>query len=462
MLRFFLIVSVFVVGFQLNIFSEASGEVEALEKRITHLNATFWQEGRREVSDLEYDQLLEELRQASPSSALLNQDGEWLGLIGADKIRHQKPMLSLNKCYSKREILNWCKKVSRDLNEVFVVQPKYDGIALEYFLDQLSTRGDGALGENISSKSPLINYLPVKPNGRTVGELMLSDSEFEKLKKFRPDYVSARHAVVGMAHASDLNLWQQHGIKFDFISYSYLEKKFTRSELEKNWDEMVKWVRTIGYATDGFVVKLADRLHYNQLGTTKKAPKGALAFKWSSERKWTTLLAVEWQMSAKGLVPVGILAPLVLENKKVERVYLYNNGYIRNKGIQLGDHLQIECIGGTIPVIKKIEQGAQRRAISLTKCPACGGKIVTGEKHAFICDQERCPGKISILIYKEVKKRNIKGFGLKTVRKLVDALNLLSWQDLETKSIDELEQVNGISKKKALFLHSKFTKQSTQ
>ncbi len=458
MLRFCTLIPLFFIGLHLQSHAEVPSEIEQLEQRISHLNAAYWQEGKREVSDLEYDQLLEELREASPSSVLLNHDGEWLGLIGADKIRHQKPLLSLNKCYRKQDIVNWCKKVSRDSSEVFVIQPKYDGIALEYFSDQLSTRGDGLLGENVSAKAAIIRYLPKKPEGRAVGELMLSDKEFERLKKYRPDYVSSRHAVVGMAHALDLSFWKEHAIEFNFISYSYLEKKYTLSELEHEWDELVEWIRSIGYATDGFVVKVADATHCNQLGSTKQAPRGALAFKWGSERKWTTLLAVEWQMSAKGLVPVGILKPLLLENKKIERIYLYNNGYIRDKGLQLGDRLQIECVGGTIPVIKQIEQGIERQKINLTRCPECGGKVTKDEKHAFICEQEFCPGKITILVYKEIQKRKIKGFGLKTVRKLVDGLKLLSWQDLEGKSIDELEQVNGVSRKKAILLHSKFTR----
>ncbi len=446
LIRFYCIIAV-----SLQVFSgvtEPANGKEELVKQIRYHREIYWNEGRREISDREYDKLVAKLRELDPQNSLLKPAVENGGKTVSDKLKHAETMRSLNKCYKKSQLLSWCKKVARSDAELFVIQPKYDGVAVEYNRGRLSTRGDGVWGENITSKKSLINFPAGEPSGRSVGELMISDKEFRRLKKVAPKYVSPRHAVVAMAASNDIGFWQKHKIHFDFVSFTCSEKKMKLSELTMKWDFLEDCMKKVGYLTDGLVVKVADSNYYNELGFTQKFPKGAMAFKWSCERKWTKLRDVSWQLAEKGLVPVGLIEPVELDGLTIRKVSLYNYTYIKKHSLKIGDALEIERVGGTVPVIKSCRNATGGKAISLHGCPECGQNVTVSEQ-TVKCINAECPGKITLQIYKEIKRRKVKGIGTKTIRKLVDSLNLKNWQDFLRQTVRDLSSVNGISQQKA-------------
>lgn len=425
-----------------------------LVKKIEYHRKLYWKEGKREISDRQYDLLVAQLRKYDPDHPLLQKSVE--GEKG--KVKHQQEMRSLQKCYKKSEAIEWCEKVARNEEEIFVIQPKYDGIAVEFSEGRLSTRGDGSWGNDISSKSSLIDFPKKMGKGRVVGELMISDKEFARLEKFSDDYVSSRHAVVAMTSTNDVDFLMRKKIRFHFVCYDSFQRELTLKQLKAHWSKLADEMRDCGYLTDGFVIKLADETYGESLGSTLKYPKNAMAFKWACQRKWTKLIGVNWQLAEKGFVPVGLLKPVELDGANVAKVTLYNYDYIRRNSIKVGDFLQIERVGGTVPVIKGCRKGESRKAISLEKCPECGEKIVFVDK-VLDCNNGLCSGKISLQIYKEIKSRKIKGFGLKTITKIVDELRIENWEDLRKKSVNQLCRVNGVSQKKAELLHNGMQKQ---
>jgi len=440
---------VLVLGAANLVFSGDETSIKQLEAQIIKLRKSFWQDGVRTISDKEYDQLIAKLAKLSPKNSLLKDGAERRVIPKGQKVQHHKSMRSLRKCYAKSELIEWCNRHARSEQELFIVQPKYDGVAVEFNNEILSTRGNGQIGQNISKVFPILRYLPKKPTARTVGELLLSDEMFNKLQKINRNYVSSRHAVVGMLGSNDLNFWKENGIVFDFVCYDYRQKEFTKQQLDKNWNQIKKWINTIGYLTDGFVVKLSDQTYYHSLGNTAKFPKGAMAYKWSCERKWTMLEGIQWQQGRNGFTPVGLLAEISLEGKTIKRVSLHSLAYIRKHKLTLGSSLQIECVGGTIPVVKDVKVLDRGAEIKLTNCPDCHQPVQLSTDGNYTCNNQSCPAKVVTQICEKLKQQGIKGFGKKTVLQLVKDLNLESWNDLQSKSLIELQSVKGVGPAKA-------------
>lgn len=143
-----------------------------------------------------------------------------------------------------------------------------------------------------------------------------------------------------------------------------------------------------------------------------------------------------------------MVEPVELDGAIVKKVTLFNYGYIKKHSLQIGDSLQIERVGGTVPVIKGFKKSSDGSDIVIEKCPECGQKVEI-DGSMIRCVNEACVGRISLAIYKELKRRKVKGFGIKTIRKIVDGLNLKCWDDLDKQSIEKLCSVKGISEKKA-------------
>lgn len=231
---------------------------------------------------------------------------------------------------------------------------------------------------------------------------------------------------------------------FDFVCFDRFEKRLTLEELRKNWKSLKGEMRNCSYDTDGLVIKLANQDYYESLGSTQKFPKGATAFKWDCERKWTILKDVEWQLAEKGIVPVGIVNTISLDGAKVSRVSLYSLNYINEKGLGIGDMLAVERVGATVPIIKEFKKMNSSKPIVLAKCPECDGKVKGSQ-----CLNESCCGKVTLAICKELKQRKVKGIGRKTVKKLVISLNLKSWQDFTNLSKNQITSVKGFGEKSA-------------
>lgn len=410
--------------------------IEQLERKILYYREVYQNEGKREVTDRQYDSLLSKLKELNPKSKVLQKN------YPAHNGEPAK-LLSLNKVYKEDEVFNWCEKVSRDENERFIIQPKYDGVAVLHKNSKILTR-NGEIGEVKRFAIRQITNGKAGWYDNLRGELLISDDEFSKLCGVSNKYSSPRHATVAFTNSKEMTFWKEHKILVDFVCFDRLEKLLTLTEIRKNWKSLKKEMRNCGYDTDGLVIKIADGSYYKSLGSTEKFPKGAVAFKWECERKWTVLKDVEWQLAEKGIVPVGLIEKVSLDGANVSRVSLHSLNYINEKGLGVGDMLAVERVGSTVPVIKDFKKMNNSKAIVLDECPECFGEVDGSQ-----CVSQSCSGKVTIAICKELKSRKVKGVGRKTVQKLVTNLKLKSWNDFSNLSKQEIMKVKGFGEKTA-------------
>ena len=220
----------------------ANTETE-LVAEIEYHNRRYWEIGEPEISDEDYDALLRKLAFVNPEHPLLQKVLSPF-VAGTGKVHHIKPMLSLDKAYSLEEILEWAKKYIRSDNELFLVQPKYDGISANFTNRVLATRGDGVDGENITDKLPLIELETKGYKGKIDrpirGEIVIRNDDFKTLyshikRKDGKTYKNSRNAVAGIMGLNEIGDILAQGAKltlvdYNFISYSVIFANFANKE----------------------------------------------------------------------------------------------------------------------------------------------------------------------------------------------------------------------------------------
>ncbi|MEG2076068.1 MAG: hypothetical protein RRY34_06150, partial [Victivallaceae bacterium] len=281
-----------------------------LEQLIEHHNRAYWEQNAPLISDDEYDALLLELRSREPNHPLLEHIGSF-EITGAKKVHHVTPMLSLSKAYSLEEVLQWAEKFVRSPEELLLVEPKYDGISAN-FDDKgvLATRGDGADGEDITDKLPLIeletaNYVG-KLDRPIRGEIVIRDDDFANLyskiiKQGGGHYKNSRNAVAGIVGLKDIGGMLHQHAKLTLVDYEKISFQVAYRDLKSQWNDLVGSIEALPYPMDGIVIKLADKAYSESLGVTAHHPRGQIAFKFSGVRKKTRLLNVIWSFGKNNL-----------------------------------------------------------------------------------------------------------------------------------------------------------------
>ncbi len=246
----------------------ASLTLDELVSEIERHNEKYWKEANPEISDEAYDALIRELSSREPSHPLLENIGHQR-LSGIAKIRHKTPMLSLDKAYSYQELITWAAKFARSDDEIFIAQPKYDGISASLTKGVLATRGDGYEGEDISDKIPLIELEMKNYRGTPIfdarGEIIIRNDDFKNIyakviKKDGKAYKNQRNAVAGIVGLKNINEMKIQGAKLTLIDYETYTKSLSLTELKDTatWDSIQKEFASLPYPMDGIVLKLAD------------------------------------------------------------------------------------------------------------------------------------------------------------------------------------------------------------
>ena len=247
-------------------------QISILERKIERHDYLYWTESDPEISDSDYDKLVEELRTLDPENKLLFK--VHTPVSSDEKVKHLEAMLSLRKFYTVEELLKWLENNCRDENEKILIQPKYDGCSSELNNSILSTRGDGYIGENITSKLPLMKIISneqVTDETYLRGEIVFTKSSFRlnKDKIVRKDgskYKNERNAVGGILNRDDIDL--SIGQILTLIDFTVITIPTTLREIRKlfeKWDGFVKGIQQLDYPTDGIVIKIADQEYYNPL-----------------------------------------------------------------------------------------------------------------------------------------------------------------------------------------------------
>ena len=465
-----------------------------LEERLNYYNYKYYVESISEISDFEFDALLRELQELEaqyPDDADINSPTKRVGsdLVSEfNSVEHRYAMQSLANTYSAEELGEWIERIEREIGEVeFVCELKFDGtaISLSYengALVRATTRGDGRRGDDVTSNVRTIGSVPLRLHGEGYpshfeirGEVFMPYASFERLNSEReaagePLMANPRNAASGSLKLQssqevarrglDCTLYQLAGDDLPFAtheeslaaarSWGFKISEHTatcrsREEIEKfiaRWDVERK---ALPYATDGVVIKVNSYAQRRMLGSTAKAPRWAVAYKFQAERALTRLLSVDFQVGRTGAVtPVANLDPVQLAGTVVKRASLHNAEQIALLDIRLGDMVYVEKGGEIIPKITGVELSERTSAAEpfayITHCPECGAELirVEGEAKHYCPNESSCPPQIigRIVHFVGRKAMDIEGLGSETIE--------LLWQNGMLNDISDIYHLDPI------------------
>lgn len=383
---------------------------ETLIDEIKKHNKLYWQDNNPEISDEAYDKLIMKLRELDPNHELLSYVGT--------KNNKTPVLLSLNKAYSVNELKDWAKKVARDQNEVFLLQPKYNGWATYYDVKNLISRG----GENLNDKIPLIKIVTNNHIGSLKyytkpvhGEIVLTKENFEKLNS---KYKTPLNALAGILSRDDMLYdWEcLHLIDYNLYSNEFMFKNIDNIDWDMVHKELKKWT----YPTDGIVIKLKDKEYSESLGYTSHHPRGQIAFKDKNPSGISRLINVEWFVGKNNIItPVGIVEPVEILQHTIQKASLHNMAEIRRLDIKIGDDVIIERTGEIVPKIIKAIPGKERKEIIISYCPSCQENI-TDDDGIIKCTGQFCMGSLTKKLTDSFKRLGLENIGPAITDKLIN------------------------------------------
>jgi len=412
--------------------SERTGNekrVEELRAEIRRLDELYYRQAEPEVSDREYDRLkteLQGLEEEFPELALEDSPTRVVGddrQKGFENYRHLEPMLSLDNTYNREDLFAFdrrlCKRFGKD-SLSYTVDPKIDGLAISLTYEKgrlvrAVTRGNGTEGDVVTANASTIESLPQKldtdqPPGliELRGEVYLTNDEFLRINREREErgedlYANPRNLAAGTIKLLDTRLVAQRNLAVVVYGVGRCEPDFLESQselqerllewglpvVERYWrvdgieavwesiEELDGMRPQFAYPTDGAVIKVDSRKLQREAGSTAKAPRWAIAYKFETEKAMTTLRKISLQVGRTGAVtPVAHLDPVELAGTTVARATLHNEDEIRRKDIREEDWVMVEKAGEIIPQVISVDlekRGKDSVAFDFPKeCPACG------------------------------------------------------------------------------------------
>ncbi len=466
-------------------------KIKELEKEIFKHNIAYWDNNDPLISDEEYDKLTEELKAKKPNSPVLNKMGP-AHLFGAP-VKHDKPMLSLDKKYDTQGIFNWYKTFPGRA----IVTPKMDGLAVSIHYDNkgrlylAATRGDGIEGDNITDNVKTIKDIPhhiyVEEIGggsfEIRGEIYMKLSDFAKYKK---DYSNPRNLAAGamrhkdpkkcasvslsfaaydiisngkkkvVFHAEERKLYALGILGFPPMDFDFVDQNEIKT-LCKHWTDERD---NLDYEIDGIVFKANRIEEQERMGHTSHHPKYAMAYKFQGDTGFSKILDVEWSVSRTGTItPVAIIEPLELSGAEITRVSLHNMKFISDLGLfstyPLGSTVSVTRRGGVIPQIESVtESSVKWKDLKFVKwpkhCPSCGSETNWMGDFLYCSSKPQdCEDRVVGTIEHFCKVIDIQGFGVKLIQKLVDSALVSSPDDLYKLSVADLITLPRVGEKLA-------------
>lgn len=478
-------------------------KIEKLRETIREHDYRYYVLAEPIISDEEYDKLMRELielEQQYPELITPDSPTQRVGGEPTKKfpvVTHKIPMLSLSNSYTEEDVKEFDRRVRSILKTSdyeYVCELKFDGVAvsLHYengLLKVGATRGDGFQGDEITANIKTIRSIPLKisPDDRNLldievrGEVFIKKEDFLRMNEEREFsgeklFVNPRNAAAGTLKLQDpklvadrpLNFFayylraEKSQIKTHFESLSILRKlKFPVNEnikLCKNVDEVIEFWSNwqdqrdkLPYDIDGIVVKVNSFRQQEILGAIAKSPRWAFAFKFSSRKAETKLNDIKLQVGRVGTItPVAYLQPVFLGGTTVSRASLYNEDYIKELDIRIGDTVIVEKGGDVIPkvtsVVKEKRPPHTSGFVFPKKCPECGAKIYRPEGEAnYYCENNECPAQVKgrIIHWASRGAMDITGLGEAVVNQLVELKFIRNVADLYSlyKQRDKLVQL---------------------
>jgi len=453
-------------------------EINRLVAQIKYFNFQYWNMNDPQISDYGYDTILQQLKLRDPNNPILDFKGSYSLLAKnnkLDKVVHKRKMLSLAKFYDPLDLIKWAESVSRDKNEMFKLQPKFDGIAakIDRETGTLSTSGDtGEVGENISHKLPLISFDiydskfgNLEKRREILGEIILLKPDFERVKskllrKNGKEYKIPRSAVIGLLATEEL-VSSEFNRLLKFVDYENYSHEYTCEGLKLiNFPMYIERLKKWHYPLDGLVLKLKDQDYFDSLGATSHHYLGNMALKFGNPTGVTKLIDIQLQSGKHSITPVGIVENVIIEGVDNQKMSFHNFKYVVDNDICIGDTIEIERCGEIIPQFKRIIEKStdpNRTVIFSLNCPDCQSRLTYSEPN-LLCPNKQCPGRIIKVLTDSVVRIGIDELGPGTIKKLVLERGITSLKQILDLTYSDVILLSGFAELSANNLISEIQK----
>ena len=487
-------------------------DIEAKE-RIKELRATleyhakkYYDEDKPEITDYEYDMMMNELKSLEKQFPELIDKESLTQKVGGHvkegfkQVEHEVPLQSLQDVFSYDELRDFDDRVKKQLHDgganlKYVVETKIDGLsmAIEYkdgkFV-RAATRGNGLIGEDVSANALTIKSIPKElkePINIIVrGEVFIGSKEFEKLNEEREVlgqslFANARNAAAGSLRQLDSKITKTRPLDIFIFNVQKLENNPFNSHYEQlnyldklgfnvnpvrilcnNIDEAIDAITKIGedrenlsFGIDGAVIKVDNLDYREELGTTFKTPRWAIAYKYPPEQKETLLKDIICQVGRTGAItPMAILEPVKVAGSTISKTTLHNEDFIKEKDLKIGDRVIIQKAGDVIPevveAVKSKRTGEEKEFIMPKVCPVCGAPTIREDGEAVTrCTGIECSAKAlrNIIHFASKEGMEIDGLGYSIIEQLLDKKLINNIADIYSLKLEDVASLKKNGKK---------------
>jgi len=481
----------------------AKQRIDVLRNELDHHNFLYYVKAQPEISDFDFDQLLKELEALEKEFPEFDDANSPTKRVGSDitsefqQVTHKYPMLSLGNTYNEGDLRDFDNRIRKETNlePEYVCELKFDGVSISLtyengVLKHAVTRGDGDLGDDVTANVKTIRSIPLKLRGEgwpvefeIRGEIVMPYEAFNKLNTERVSngeepMANPRNTTSGTIKMQDSSVVAKRGLDAYFyfvpsqirlteshsrnleLATSWGFKTSEHTRVCKNIDEVLEFIHhwdnerhNLPMATDGVVIKVNSIAIQNDLGTTAKSPRWAVAYKFKAEQAETKLLSVSYQVGRTGAVtPVANLEPVQLAGTTVKRASLHNADIIAALDLHINDIVKVEKGGEIIPKIVGVNEAERhpmnQRVEFVKTCPECGAELIReeGEAKYFCLNENGCPPQIKgkIIHFISRKAMNIDGMGEETVELFYNKgmiANVADLYQLKAEDISALERL---------------------
>ncbi len=486
--------------------TQAKARIDELRKLVEYHAKRYYDDDEPEISDYEYDMLMNELKDLEKENPDLIDENSLTQKVGGTvkagfkEVEHEVPLQSLQDVFSFDELRDFDDRVRKQLSDgganlKYVVETKIDGLsmAIEYkdgkFV-RAATRGNGLIGEDVSNNAKTIKTIPMelpeKVNLIVRGEVFIGSKEFEKLNEEREVlgqslFANARNAAAGSLRQLDskvtatrpldiyiFNIQRLTDNSFNshYEQLAYLEKLgFNVNPVKvicNNIEEAIEAITKIGedrenlsFGIDGAVVKVDNLDYREELGTTFKTPRWAIAYKYPPEQKETLLKDIVCQVGRTGAItPMAILEPVKVAGSTISKTTLHNEDFIKEKDLKIGDRVLIQKAGDVIPevvgVVKSKRTGEEKEFVMPKVCPICGAPAIREDGEAVTrCTGIECSAKAlrNIVHFASKEGMDIDGLGYSIIEQLIDRKLISKISDIYELEFEDVASLKKNGKK---------------
>ncbi len=476
----------------------AASEIARLREEIGYHDRKYYVEATQEISDLEYDRLIERLKKLEaehPELVTPDSPTQRIGdrpVEGLVPFEHLVPMLSIENTYSLDELKKYGDRVAKLLPDEqieWVVELKVDGVAVSLIYEdgRLAhgvTRGNGLVGDDITHNVRTIKDVPLRLSGQGVppllevrGEIYMTNSDLVLLnqsqqRKGEPPFANTRNVTAGSVRQLDPRVCAERrlrlfchgtgdtrGLKakthvefldelrgYGLATTPYVECFPSFDAAVEHCERLIERLHELDFEIDGLVLKVNRFDQRERLGSTSKSPRWLIAYKFEKYEAVTRLRDIRVQIGKTGAItPVADLEPVELAGTTVSRASLHNADEIERKDTRPGDVVVVEKAGKIIPHIVRVEkhlrEGSPRKFVFPTECPDCGRKLVKDSGGVYIrCPNLQCPAQVKerIRYFASRNAMDIEGLGDELVSQLVTEELVRSYGDIYRLSVDQL------------------------